>query len=131
MRKQSIVLVAAVLTVLSATTQAADNKLGKLFVKAATTEVNGQAFPDAQVEESVKDIKKRPGKFGLVEKESDAEFLIIVVERKAKAIAGQPASKVVVATLSVRDGAGWKPATKLQSKVIIVLRRVGAQAGIA
>src|SRR5271157_1245899 len=101
MHIRSIVFVVGVLTVLGAgTTQAAD-KLGKIFVKAATAEVNGQQFPDAAVDESVKDLQKRPGKFALVDKESDADFLLIVVERKATAMSGQMASKVIVATLSV------------------------------
>lgn len=115
MHIRSIVFVVGVLTVLGAgTTQAAD-KLGKIFVKAGTTEVNGQQFPDAAVEDSVKDIKKRPGQFALVDQESEADYLLIVVERKATALSGQMASKVIVATLSVRDGTAWKPATKLQS----------------
>jgi len=118
MRSLSIVAVLGICTVLSAAVaQAADNKLGKIFIKAATSEVNGQQFPDAALEDSVKDMKKRPGKFTLAANESEADFLLVIVERKAVAVSGQPASKTLLATLSVQDGAAWKPATKLQSGV--------------
>ena len=118
MRNLSIVAVFAIITVLSAVpAQAADKKLGKIFIKAATSEVNGQQFPDAALEDTVKDMKKRPGKFILTDNESEADFLLVVVERKAVAVSGQPASKTILATLSVREGATWKPATKLQSGV--------------
>ena len=127
MRSFSIVAFFAVLTVLSASAvQAADKKLGKIFIKAATSEVNGQQFPDATLEDTVKDMKKRPGNFTLADSESEADFLLVVVERKATAMSGQMASKVVLATLSVRDGAGWKPATKLQSGVRNVVWSVAA-----
>ncbi len=92
-------------------------KLGKIFIKAATSELNGQQFPDAGSEDSVKDMKKRPGKFILAYDETTADFLLVVIERKAVAVSGQPASKTILATLSFRDGAEWKPATKIQSGV--------------
>ena len=128
MRNLSIVAVFAVLTVLSAATaRAADTKLGKIFIKAATSEVNGQQFPDAALEENVNDMKKTPRKFILAGNESEADFLLIVVERKAVAVSGQPASKTILATLSVRDGAAWKPATKLQSGVRNIFWRIAAE----
>jgi hypothetical protein len=118
MRNLSIVAVFAILTVLSgATAQAADQKLGKIFIKAATSEVNGQQFPDAALQETVTDMKKRPGKFVSADNESDADFLLVVVERKAVAVSGQAASKTILATLSIREGPAWKPGTKLQSGV--------------
>ena len=40
-------------------------------------EINGQQFPDADLEESVKDMTKRPGKFIVADKESDADFLLV------------------------------------------------------
>lgn len=127
MRNLSIVAVFAILTVLgAAAAQAADKKLGKIFIKAATSEVNGQQFPDAALEETVKDMTKRPGKFILADNESEADFLLVIVERKAVAVSGQPASKTILATLSVREGAAWKPATKLQSGVRNVFWGVAA-----
>jgi len=114
----SVSVVLAILIVLNpAATQAADQKIGKIFIKAATSEVNGQQFADADMDSTVKDLKKWTDKFDLTENESEANFLLVVVERKAVAMSGQMASKVIVATLSVRDGAAWKPATKLQSRV--------------
>jgi hypothetical protein len=59
--------------------------------------------------------------------ESEADFLLIVVERKAVAVSGQPASKTILATLSVRDGAAFKPATKLQSGVRNIFWRIAAE----
>lgn len=92
-------------------------KLGKIFIKAAASEVNGEEFPDAALEETVKDLRKRPGKFILAEKESEADFLLVVVERNAVAQSGNPAAKSILAKFYVRDGAKWKPATKLDSGV--------------
>src|ERR1017187_6172521 len=128
MRKPLFLSIFAVLTVLClGTLHAADKTIGKIFIKAATSEVNGQQFPDAALEENVKDMKKTPRKFILAGNESEADFLLIVVERKAVAVSGQPASKTIVATLSVRDGAAWKPATKLQSGVKNIFWRVAAE----
>jgi hypothetical protein len=127
MRDLLVVPVLAVLTVLSAATaQAADNKLGKIFIKAAASEVDGQQFPDADREATVKDMRKRPGQFILADNESEADFLLVVVERKAVAVSGEMASKTIVATLSVRDGAAWKPATKLQSGASITTLSIDA-----
>lgn len=110
-----------------ALTQAADQKLGKIFIKAATSEVGGQEFSDPELDAAVRDLKGYPDKFLLTDKESEADFLLIVIERKAVAVSGQPASKVLVATLSVRDGAAWKPAAKLQSKVGTTIWRAAAE----
>jgi hypothetical protein len=109
----------AILTVLCAPpAHAAEDNLGKIFIKPRLSEVNGQQFPDPELEDTVKDLKKRNrGKFLLADLESEADFLLVVVERKAVAVSGQPASKTVLATLSVKDGGAWKPATKLLSGV--------------
>jgi hypothetical protein len=120
-------VVFVILTVISpVTAQAADQKLGKIFIKAATSEVNGQQFADSDLDSTVKDLKKWTDKFILTENESDADFLLVVVERKAVAMSGQAASKTILATLSVRDGAAWKPATKLDSGVGNVIWRAAA-----
>jgi hypothetical protein len=128
MRNLSIITVFTILTAFSgANAHAADKKLGKVFIKAATSEVNGQQFPDAALEETVADMKKRPGKFALADNESDADFLLVVVERKAVAVSGQPASKTLLATLSVREGTAWKPGTKLQSGVRNIYWTIAAE----
>ena len=118
----------AILTVLSPPlTHAADQKLGKIFIKPAASDVGGQQFSDPELDAAVKDLKGYPDKFVLAEKESEADFLLIVIERKAMAVSGQPASKVLVATLSVRDGAAWKPAAKLESGVGTTIWRAAAE----
>jgi len=119
MRRLAIATVGVVVvlaTLVPASVHAEDKRYGKVFIKGATAEVNGREFPDAEIEESVKDMKKRHGKFALAESESEADFMIVIIERRAVAISGQPASKTIAATLSVREGATWKPAAKLQSK---------------
>lgn len=91
------------------------DKIGKLFVKAAITEVDGKQIEDTELEEAVKDIKKRPGKFVLVDKESEADFLLIINERNSVAQSGTAAAKSILATLYVREASEWKPAAKLKS----------------
>lgn len=122
-----VVAVVSVLTVVFiGTGHAADKRYGKVFIKGSTAAVDGQEFPDAEIQESLKDMKKRHGKFALAESESEADFLIVIIERKAVAISGQPASKTIVATLSVRESATWKPAAKLQSKARNVFWSIAA-----
>lgn len=101
----------------SATVTFGDEKLGKLFIKAASTEIDGQQLPDMELEMSVKDMKKRVGKFILVDKEIEADFLIIILERIDVPSSDGISAKSIRATLYVRDNAKWKPATKLQSGV--------------
>ncbi len=102
----------AVLSVLClGTLHAADKTLGKLFIKAATSEVNGQQVPDAALEDSVKDMKARLElrRFLLANDEADADFLLVVLERKGEQW------KAVTASFSVKDGGSWKPVAKLTS----------------
>jgi hypothetical protein len=131
MRNVSVLLasvVFAIFTVISpVTTQAADQKVWKILIKAATTEVNGQQFADSELDATVKDLRKATHGLIVTDNESEADFLLVVVERKAVAMSGQPASKTIVATLSVRDGAAWKPATKLQSGVGTTIWRAAAE----
>ena len=127
MRNLSISAAFAALAIISTmTAHAADNTFGKIFIKAAIAEVNGQPFPDLELDATVKDVKKRTRKFVLADSESEADYLLVVVERRAVAVSGQPASKTVLATLSIRDGATWKPAAKLQSGVRNVIWGVAA-----
>jgi hypothetical protein len=109
-----IILISALLLV-SATITFGQDKLGKIYVKAATTEVDGQQIPDAELEEAVKDIKKRPGKFILADKESEANFLLVVTERISIPQSGTAAAKSILATLYIRKSDEWEPATKLKS----------------
>ena len=91
------------------------DKPGKFFIKGATTEVDGQQIPDEELEAAVKDIKKSIGQSNLANKESEADFLIVVNERKSTPLPGNPAAKSVVATLYIRKNGELKPATKMSS----------------
>ena len=107
--------------ILFAPTSATAETLGKLFIKVAPL-AEGE-FADPGLDDSVKDLKKfaeperRGSAFLVVSEESEADFLIIVVERKV--VLRSPAGtvindKTIFATLSVRDGDKWKPAIKLE-----------------
>jgi len=90
-------------------------KLGKLFIKAAPV-AEGE-FADPKLEDTVKDLQKNSGDFIVVKGEAEADFLIIVLERKVglRSPAGTVVNnKTVVATLSIREGDKWKPAIKLE-----------------
>jgi hypothetical protein len=93
---------------------ATGEKLGKIFIKAG--EPDEQQFANPGLEDTVKDMKRRPGQFILVDDEADADFLLIVINREEARVSGEPNVKLVTATLSVRDGAKWKPGIKI-SKV--------------
>jgi hypothetical protein len=110
MRKFLFLSTFAVLTVLClGTLHAADKTIGKIFIKAMSAEVNGQQVPDAALEDSVKDMKAKPrlGRFVLADNESEANFLIVVLERKGDEL------KHISASFSVKDGGSWKPVAKL------------------
>lgn len=90
-------------------------KLGKLFIKAAP--VAEGDFADPKLEDTVKDLKKNHGDFVIVDDEAEADFLIIVLERKneLRSPAGTVVnSKTVRATLSIKEDGKWKPAIKLE-----------------
>ncbi len=93
----------------------ASQSIGKLFIKAASAgeEDSGEQYVDPELEESVKQMRNRPGDFTLVEKEHEAEFLLVVVKRESQAMPGQPDDKRVFAELRRRDGETWKLLTKL------------------
>ncbi len=98
------------------TLTAGQDKLGKLFIKAAATVVDGQQVTDSELDDSVKDMKKQHGKFILVDTESEATYLIIVNERTAVPQAGSPTAKSILGTFYMRDGEKWKPVAKLKSR---------------
>ncbi len=87
----------------------------KFFVKAATVEVNGQQIPDADLEQAVKSIEKNIKRIYLADKESEANFLIVVNERNSTPQSGNPAAKSIITTLYIRENGDWKPATRLKS----------------
>lgn len=99
----------------TATVSFGQEKTGKFFVKAATTEVDGQQIPDADLEQAVKDVKKSIKPIYLADKESEADFLIVINERNSTPQSGNPAAKSIIATLYRRENGDWKPATKLKS----------------
>lgn len=128
MNKQiKFILLTLLLNLVITTVGLSQDKLGKIFVKAVTTEVDGQPVADAGIQEAVKDIKKRPGKFGLAEKESEANFLLIVTDRNSVPQAGTAAAKSVLGTLYVRDGKDWKPVAKLKSGSNDILWGIAAE----
>jgi len=113
LRTASTIVTAFVVLCLPGTVHA--DKLGKLFVKAATIEVNGQQFPSTELEDSVNDIKKRLGDFTLAKDEAEADFLLVVIKRGVEERDDNRSAKVAYATLSVRDGDGWRPGTQLRN----------------
>ena len=93
---------------LSVTSFHASDNLGKIFIKAAVSEVNGQQIPDQALEDSANTMRKRAGDFTLAKEETEADFLLMVVERKNHGSSGE-----IRATLSVKDATQWKPVTML------------------
>lgn len=102
----------------------AQNKsLGKLLIRSAKAKVEGQEFTDQALEDSVRDMKRKAKKFTLVEDESEAEFLLVVVKRETGL--GQPSFmrhktprnvNDIHATLSVKAEGAWKPGVQLTSE---------------
>jgi hypothetical protein len=105
-----------IFTGISATTlNAADKTIGKLFIK---TEAPSGQFADPDLASTIKDMKVRHGKFDVVDDESKADFLLVVLERKTEmqSPAGTPVNfRIVLANFSVKDGNSWKPACKLSN----------------
>src|SRR5713226_2910462 len=90
-------------------------KLGKLVIKTAPVPEGG--FADPKLEDTVKDLKKNHRDFVIVDDEADADFLIIVLERKneLRSPAGSVVNnKTIFATLSFKEDGKWKPAIKLE-----------------
>lgn len=90
-------------------------KLGKLVIKTAPVPEGG--FADPKLEDTVKDLKKNHRDFVIVDDEAEADFLIIVVERKneLRSPAGSVVNnKTIFATLSIKEDGKWKPAIKLE-----------------
>ncbi len=89
------------------------NKLGKLLIRAAPTIVDGKEFPDIRREQSVKDLKWKPRRFYLTLNENDADYLLVVLERRE--VGTQKNSRTLFASLSIRQGGVWVPAASLES----------------
>ncbi len=85
--------------------------IGKIFIKAAGPDAEG--FVDPRLEDTVKDMKERPGDFVAVGKEDEAEYILTVMSREEWPRAGATTAKRITATLSVRVGRTWKPAIKI------------------
>jgi hypothetical protein len=91
------------------------DKLGKLLIKTGTA-AEGE-FADPKLEDTVKDLKKNHRDFVIVDDEAQADFLIIVLERKneLRSPAGTVVNnKTIRATLSIKEDGKWKPAIKLE-----------------
>ena len=119
-----VVLLVTVVCVLflNGPTSQAEQTLGKLFIKSAPTEVNGQQFTDKELEDSVKDLKAKTGKFVVVDNESEADFLLVVVKREVVVGRPNPLSPKtprnvsdIKATLSVKSDGKWNAGALLSS----------------
>lgn len=112
-----VVAVFAILSALEASSvYAADENLGKIFIKASSTTLDGQEFQDREKEDSVKDLKKfvptkpESNKFVLVENEQEADYLLVVVERSS-GVTGRGIE--LRATISVKENGQWKPGARV------------------
>lgn len=121
MRTFGFVVMVGIILFVGTSVNAAD-PLGKIFIKAVSTEVSGQQFTDQELEDSVTDLKKRAKRFELVDSESQADFLLVVVKRETKV--GQPSIlshrtprnvNDIHATISVKADGKWKPGVMLSS----------------
>ncbi len=117
MKRLTIVAVFAVLSAFPVSSgYAADESLGKIFIKASSTTINGQEFQDREKEDSAKDLKGfvpnkyKPHKFLLAENEQDADYLLIVVERSS-AVQGRGIE--LRATISVKENGQWMAGARL------------------
>ena len=106
----------AVLSAKASSVHAADKTLGKIFIKASSTTIDGHEFQDREKEDSAKDLKNfvpnksESNKFVLVENEQDADYLLIVVERSS-AVAGRGIE--LRATISVKENGQWKAGARV------------------
>ncbi|HYX28148.1 MAG TPA: hypothetical protein VE863_06250 [Pyrinomonadaceae bacterium] len=118
LRGAIVVVTLFVVAAVAATTRSAltdKEKLGKLLIKTAPVPEGG--FADPKLEDTVKDLKKNHRDFLIVDDEADADYLIIVVERKneLRSPAGSVVNnKTIFATLSYKEDGKWKPAIKLE-----------------
>lgn len=81
-----------------------------------------QGFVDPKLDDSVRDIQKSidKKKFTIVSKEEDAEFLLVLLERKVeprqnKFTGESRVGPCLYSTLSVRVDGVWKPGIKIRS----------------
>lgn len=103
-----------IILLLSASLLSAE-KIGKLFIR---TETAPGQFADPDLESTIKDMKRRHGDFTIVDSESAADFLLVVLERKSemRSPAGTPVNyRIVLGNLSIRNGSDWKPAYKISN----------------
>ena len=79
-----------------------------VFVRGA---VDAGGFPDQDLEESARDITRRltmVNLFAPVKSEKEADLLVVVTSRFE-----DKQERTIVVTVSVKDGADWKPGTKI------------------
>jgi len=96
----------------SSALNAADETVGRLFIKTADSTTGGQQAADPKLAEAVTNMKAKPGKFVVVDDESQADFLLVVLGRKSeqRKWKKQPLyCNTLLAALSIRNGASWKP----------------------
>lgn len=123
MKKLIIVVAFTVLSALQLSPLYAGEKLGKVFLKASAIVIDGQRVPDQGLEDSISDLKKRAGKFEIVDNEKDADYLLVVVERSQKEL---------VATISFKQNGQWRIGSRLTADAKswgMAARRIMGQAG--
>ena len=104
MKKLIIIVVFTVLSALQSSSLYAGEKLGKAFIKAASATIHEHQVPDQGLEDSVDDLKKRAGKFEVVDNEKDADYLLVVVDRSQKEL---------VAEMSFKQNGQWMIGVRL------------------
>lgn len=88
----------------------------QMFIKADSAESGGQKFADQKREDTAIDLRKNLLAGWTAATETDAQYLLIVVQRDEHAVSGQPSDKAIAVTLSVRDGSAWKPCIKIEKR---------------
>ncbi len=83
-------------------------KIGKVFIRTSSTMVDGLPLVDQELEDSVKDMKKKANKFVVVDSEKEADYLLVVTERNRVDNKSE-----LRATLSSKENGQWKAATRL------------------
>jgi hypothetical protein len=108
MKKFAIVTVFAVLSALQVSPLYAGDKLGKLFIKASSTIVDGQEFTDKAMEDTVQDMKRTADRFEIVDSEKEADYRLTIVSRGKNSFKAE-----IKATLSYKENGQWKPGAML------------------
>jgi len=88
--------------------------LGKFFIVAQPDE---HGFPPPGADDTIRDMHNRISRdkeLALATEEADADYLIAIINREENVVSGNvTTAKRLTTTLSIRDGDGWKPGTRI------------------